>query len=81
MPRFHHGVADHRLDNQVGLKRDLRFTEQEAAEDFATTQYLSDFIPRSVVKGATGLHLVLENPTHEEHPNEVFFINSTSCEG
>jgi hypothetical protein len=82
MPRFdHHHPFDHRLDNQIVKKEDLRFHEQETAEDFATTQYLADFVPRSVIRGVSGLHLVLENPEHVSHPNEVFYINSMPCEG
>lgn len=81
MPRFHEGVFDHRLDNQITRKEDLRFVDQETAEDFATSQYLTDFIPRSVILGAMGKLRVLENPTHVEHPQEVFYINSTPCEG
>lgn len=81
MPRFHHGGFDHRLDSQIMQKRDLRFTDQETAEDFATTQYMTDFIPRSVVKGLSGSLIVVENPEHIEHPHEIFHINSTLCEG
>lgn len=81
MPRFSPTFFDHRMDNAVINKEDLRFHDPETAEEFAETQYLTDFIPRSVIKGASGLHLVLENPTHEHHPNEVAFINSNVCEG
>ena len=84
MPRFSH--LDHRLDNQVVKKEDLRFHEQATAEEFATTQYLIDFIPRSVITGVSGLHMVVESPhpRNEEyvpHPREVFYINSTPGEG
>lgn len=82
MPRFDVlSVIDHRLDNRIIDKKDLRFTEQETAEDFATAQYKADFIPRSVIKGLSGLHLVFENPEHTFHPHEVFFINSMPEEG
>lgn len=82
MPRFdHHSIFDHRVDNQIVKKEDLRFHSQDVAEDFATAQYLTDAIPRSVILGATGLHLVLENPAHVDHPNEVFYINSAPVEG
>lgn len=77
MSRFNEAfMFDHRFDNQVVKKEDLRFPEQDTAEDFATAQFKSDSIPRSVIRGASGLHLVLENPTHEVHPHEVFYINS-----
>lgn len=77
---------DHRIDNQIVKKEDLRFHEQDTAEEFATSQYLADFVPRSVVTGATGLHMVLEspeprNPGYVPHPSEVFYINSTPGEG
>lgn len=82
MPRFNHQSAfDHRIDNQIVKKEDLRFHEKDTAEEFATSQYLMDFIPRSVILGVSGLHLVLENPDHVPHPNEVFYINSTPGEG
>jgi hypothetical protein len=81
MPRFHQGSLDHRLDNQIGLKRDLRFTEQSTAEDYATSLYLSDSVPRSVIEGTMGGFVVLENPQKVFHPHEVFYINSTPCEG
>lgn len=79
MPRFSH--LDHRLDNQIVKREDLRFHEQDTAEEFATSQYLVDFVPRSVILGATGLHMVIENPEHTPHPKEVFFINSSIGEG
>lgn len=78
MPRFD---SIHVLDNQVVKKEDVRFESQEIAEEFATTQYNTDYIPRSVIRLLSGLHLVLENPDHEVHPNEVFYINSTPGEG
>jgi hypothetical protein len=82
MPRFDHHVAfDHRIDNQIIKKEDLRFHDPDTAEEFATSQYLTDFIPRSVILGATGLHMVLENPEHIPHPSEVFYIDSTPGEG
>lgn len=88
MPRFdyHAPTLNHLLDNQIMEKRDLRFQEQDVAEQFATTQYLTDFIPRSVVRGVSGMHLVLESPgpraaDYEPHPNEVFYINSIPAEG
>lgn len=82
MPRFdHHSVFDHRVDNQIVKKEDLRFHSQEVAEEFATAQYFFDFIPRSVIVGVSGLHLVLENPEHVEHPKEVFYISSAPGEG
>lgn len=82
MPRFnHHAVFDHRIDNQIVKKEDLRFHSQDTAEEFATSQYLTDFIPRSVIVGISGLLWVLENPEHVPHPNEVFYINSTPGEG
>lgn len=86
MPRFdYHSVLDHRIDNQIVKKEDLRFHDQETAEDFATTQYMTDFIPRSVIIGTTGLHLVLESPEtrgdgYMPHPKEVFFIDSSYLE-
>lgn len=87
MPRFdHHLPLDHRLDNQITKKEDLRFHSRELAEEFATTEYLTDFIPRSVITGVTGLHIVLEcphprNEGYVPHPREVFYINSTPGEG
>lgn len=81
MPRFYEGSMDHRLDNQVSLKQDLRFSDQQAAEDFAIAQYRADAIPRSVIRGAGGGHFVLEDPSRQGHPHEVFHINSTPCEG
>jgi len=82
MPRFdYHSVLDHRIDNQIIKKEDLRFYEQETAEDFAATEYQTDFIPRSVVRLLSGMHIVLENPSHIPHPNEVFYINSMPGEG
>jgi hypothetical protein len=85
MPRFS-SQFDHRLDNQITRKEDLRFHEQETAEDFATAQYCIDFIPRSVILGATGKLMVLESPEprlegYIPHPDEVFYINSTPGEG
>lgn len=84
MPRFSH--LDHRLDNQVVRKEDLRFHEQDTAEEFATAQYHLDSIPRSVIVGLSGLHFVIESPTprnegYTPHPREVFYINSTPGEG
>ena len=85
MPRFSHldpsSHLDHRLDNQIVKKEDLRFHEQDTAEDFATSQYMLDYIPRSVVRGISGLHMVLESPEprgpeYVPHPNEVFYIAS-----
>ena len=82
MPRFSHcSGMDHRIDNQIVKKEDLRFHEQDTAEEFATSQYLADFVPRSVILGVSGLHMVIENPEHAPHPNEVFYINSTPGEG
>jgi hypothetical protein len=82
MPRFdYHSSIDHLMDNQIIQKKDLRFHTQEVAEEFAISQYLTDFIPRSVIRGVSGLHLIIENPTHQPHPNEVFYINSTPGEG
>jgi hypothetical protein len=62
-------------------KKDLRFHVQDAAEEFATAQYLTDFIPRSVIVGVSGLHMVIENAEHILHPREVFYIDSTPGEG
>lgn len=87
MPRFdYHDGLDHRLDNQIVKKEDLRFHNPDTAEEFAIAQYMRDFIPRSVIKGATGLHLVLESPMErrpedDPHPHEVFYINSAPGEG
>lgn len=82
MPRFdYHSIFDHRIDNQIIAKEDLRFLKQETAEEFATAEYQTDFIPRSVVRMLSGMHIVLENPTHISHPNEVFYINSMPGEG
>lgn len=82
MPRFSQcHVFDHRIDNQIIHKEDLRFSEQDSAEDFAAAEYKTDAIPRSVVRGVSGLHMVLESPDtrgpdYIPHPNEVFYINS-----
>lgn len=84
MPRFNcHSILDHRLDNQVTEKKDLRFHQQDTAEDFATMEYQTDVIPRSVLREAPGLDLfmIVENPEHVQNPNEVFFINSMPGEG
>lgn len=79
-------ALDHRLDSQIVKKEDLRFHDKETAEEFATAQYQIDAVPRSVILGASGLHFVLECPTprnsdYVAHPREVFYINSTPCEG
>lgn len=82
MPKFdYHALFDHRMDNKVIKKEDLRFHAQDTAEDFATAQYSADFVPRSVILLASGTHIVLENPDHISHPNEVFYINSSPAEG
>lgn len=86
MLRFNYSVFDHRIDNQIVKKEDLRFYEQDTAEDFAIAQYGMDFIPRSVVRGVAGRMMILESPEPREegyipHPNEVFYINSTPGEG
>lgn len=84
MPRFdYHSNIDHRLDNQIIEKRDLRFHEQDTAEDFAITEYQTDVIPRSVLRETPDVDLfqVLENPNHDPNPNEVFYINSMPGEG
>jgi hypothetical protein len=86
MPRFHHSfLLDHTADNAIIEKKDIRFEKEEVAIDFATTQYLTDFIPRSVIQGATGLFMILECPHRTEgtpaHPREVFYINSMPGEG
>ncbi len=86
MPRFdYHYMLDHRIDNQIVEKKDLRFHEQDTAEEFATAQYLTDFIPRSVILGLSGMYMVLECPTRTPetapHPQEVFYINSAPVEG
>lgn len=82
MPRFHHPAFDHRADNAVVNKADLRFVDKEVAEEFAIAQYMTDFIPRSVILGSiSSSFLVLENPEHVPHPNEVFYIDSTPGEG
>jgi methyl coenzyme M reductase alpha subunit len=87
MPLFSQYTAfDHRIDNQIIKKEDLRFHDEGSAAEFATTQYLSDFIPRSVIVGMTGLHMVVESPHprlegYIPHPREVFYINSTPGEG
>lgn len=82
MPRFdHHSIFDHRLDDRIVQKEYLRFSEQDTAEDFAIAQYRTDFIPRSVVKGFTGLHMILENHHNIRHPHEVFYVDSVPEEG
>lgn len=81
MPRFSQYAFDHRIDNQIIEREALRFDDQEAAEDFATVQYLADAIPRSVILGVSGLYFILENTSHEVHPNEVFYINSIPGDG
>lgn len=87
MPRFNeYSAFDHRFDNQITKKEDLRFHDQTTAEEFATAEYAVDSVPRSVIRGLSGLHLVLESPEPREegytpHPSEVFYINSNSCEG
>lgn len=84
VPRFNQCITfDHRLDNQVTRKDDLRFPEQDSAEEFATAQYLTDYVPRSVIRGLTGLYMVLESPSprglgYAPHPNEVFYINDSA---
>lgn len=82
MPKFdYHASFDHRIDNQIVAVEDLRFHSQETAEEMATAQYKVDFIPRSVILGVTGSHMILENPEHFPHPNEVFYIESMPGEG
>ncbi len=85
MPRFNQvSVLDHTLDNEVRAKKDLRFSEQETAEEFATTQYQTDFIPRSVVPDEESegqVFMILENPTEVGRAREVFHINSMPGEG
>lgn len=86
MPRFsQYSTFDHRIDNQVIKKEDLRFHDQGTAEEFATAQYSADSIPRSVILGLSGLHIVLESPyprglDYTPHPREVFYINSMNGE-
>lgn len=84
MPRFSH--LDHRLDNQIVNKKDLRFQSQDAAEEFATSQYLTDFIPRSVIEEVPGLFMIEECPGRVSgygimSPKEVFYIDYSVGEG
>lgn len=56
MPKF-----DHRFDNAVTKKEDVRFTEQEEAEDYAVAQYNMYFQPQAVlVEKDTGMLYVKE---------------------
>jgi len=88
MPKLfdYHHPFDHRLDNQIVKKEDLRFHSAETAADFATSEYMTDFIPRSVIQGFSGLHMIIECPHprprgYVPHPRETFYINSVPGEG
>lgn len=87
MPRFNAAmVLDHRLDNQIVKKEDLRFSEQNTAEDYATSEFDIDRIPRSVIQKLDGLFMVLEAPNERKEgfippPSEVFYISSNQAEG
>jgi hypothetical protein len=60
MPKF-----DHRFDNQVQNKKDLRFTTQEDAEDYAVGQYSMYFSPQVVYMTASELYAVREEGDEE----------------
>lgn len=72
---------DHSLDNYVGRKEDLRFVEQQDAEDFATAQYQGYCIPHAVVPDEAGMFQVKEVMGVPTDESAVFFINSMPGEG
>jgi hypothetical protein len=85
MPKF-----DHRFDNQVQNKKDLRFTTQEDAEDYAIGQYSMYCVPQIVYNTAWELYVVREEGDEEAENNcsyeqdpwiEVARINSMPGEG
>jgi len=76
MPKF-----DHRFDNFVQKKEDLRFTQedQEIAEDYAISQYQMYYQPQSVVRLADGMLQVIETEFLRNLPGtveQVFHVDS-----
>lgn len=76
MPKF-----DHRFDNFVQRKEDVRFTpeEQQVAEDYAISQYNMYCVPQSVVRLADGLLQVIETEFLRNLPGtveQIFHVDS-----
>lgn len=76
MPKF-----DHRFDNQVQRKEDIRFApdDQVTAEDYAVAQYQMYCVPQSVVRLADGMLQVMETEFLQNLPGtveQIFYVNS-----
>jgi hypothetical protein len=80
----HAPAFDHRLDNYIGEKKDLRFARQEDAEVFATCQYMAYGMPHSVLLRSDDMYMVVEDINPQIPGSDhtvVFHINSMPGEG